>query len=63
MFCETVVNFGIPGSFVLCMQSPFCEFAIFAEIWYHGHKIVVTGVLRSPSFPGAEDPGIDELFV
>ena len=67
MFCEVVVDFGIPGTFVLCMQSPFCEFAIFADVWddclYRRHKIVVTGVLRCTRFPGAEDPGTNELFV
>ena len=67
MFREIVVNFGIPGGFVLRMRSPFHECAIFADVGddylYRRHKIVVTGILRSTSFPGAEDPGADELFV
>ena len=67
MFYKIVVNFGIPGGFILCMRSPFHEFAIFLDVGddclYLRHKIVVTGILRSTSFPGAEDPGTNELFV
>jgi len=67
MFRETVVDFGVPGGFILRMRSPFHEFAIFADVrndcLYRRHESVVTGISRSTSFPGVEDPCADELFV